>query len=163
MAIRTTALIQLVRQHELKQANKFILCCRIFRIVRLSDVININFLGRAALTVILTKLELDVSVLLAFRLVDDGSLGNLTQGLQTATLIRSVLEDDVCRAVLEVAEGKEDQITSINPDLAVKSQHKYNVFGFVIVPSCASCLECVQYDVRRQSTAPPYYRHQEPC
>jgi hypothetical protein len=83
------------------------------------NIVNINLLrGLPILLILGSKLEMDIRVL-GLSLVDDGGLGDLAQGLETAALVGRVLQDDISFAVLEVSEGDQDQITWINPYLYI--------------------------------------------
>ena len=92
-----------------------------------SDIIDLNILGAHAARLLLALrvavlVELEVAVAVALgavgvSLVDLGILGQLAVGLEGAGLVGGVLEDDVALVVLVVAEGEEDDVTLVDPDL----------------------------------------------
>lgn len=45
------------------------------------------------------------------------ALGQFTVGLQVSSLLSVVLEDNISLVVLEIAEGKQDNISLVDPDL----------------------------------------------
>lgn len=45
------------------------------------------------------------------------ALGQFTVGLQVSSLLGVVLEDNISLVVLEITEGKQDNISLIDPDL----------------------------------------------
>lgn len=93
-----------------------------------SNVVNVNLLLLAIGTLLrgllvgigVAELEVGLAVLAlaeAVGLVDLGVLGKLAVGLEGTGLVGGVLEDDVALVVLEVAEGEENDVTLVDPDL----------------------------------------------
>lgn len=93
-----------------------------------SNIVNLDILGADAVLAVLIRVrvpvlvELEVAVALALaavrvRLVDLLVLGELAVGLEGAGLVGGVLEDDVALVVLVVAEGEEDDVALVDPDL----------------------------------------------
>lgn len=92
-----------------------------------SNLVDVNVLGADAARLLLALrvavlVELKVAVAVALgavrvRLVDLGRLGQLAVGLEGAGLVGRVLEDHVALVVLVVAEGEEDDVALVDPDL----------------------------------------------
>lgn len=92
-----------------------------------SNIVNLDILGADAVRAVVVGrvpvlVELEVAVALALaavsvRLVDLLVLGELAVGLEGAGLVGGVLEDDVALVVLVVAEGEEDDVALVDPDL----------------------------------------------
>ncbi|KAL3955075.1 hypothetical protein ACCO45_010638 [Purpureocillium lilacinum] len=89
------------------------------------DVVDVDLL-LAALDVGLlvgvgiAELEVGLAVLALAEgvgLVDLGVLRQLAIGLESSGLIGGVLEDNIALVVLEVAQGEEDDVALVNPDL----------------------------------------------
>ena len=90
------------------------------------DIVDLDILDATTWSVVLgvgavlVELEAAVSVALlavGVGLVDLGGLWELAVGLEGASLVGGVLEDDVSLLVLVVAEGQQNDITLVNPDL----------------------------------------------
>ena len=90
------------------------------------DIVDLDILRATTWSVVLgvgavlVELEAAISVALlavGVGLVDLGGLWELAIGLERASLVGGVLEDDVALLVLVVAKGQQDDITLVDPDL----------------------------------------------
>ena len=90
------------------------------------DIVDLDILRATTWSVVLgvgavlVELEAAISVALlavGVGLVDLGGLWELAIGLERASLVGGVLENDVALLVLVVAKGQQDDITLVDPDL----------------------------------------------
>ena len=112
---------------------------------RRSDIVDLDILGADTTGLLLALrvpvlIELEVAVAVALGavrvgLVDLGVLGQLAVGLERAGLVGGVLEDDVALVVLVVAEGEEDDVALVDPDLLAELCGYWLVAGPCLFPS----------------------------
>ena len=112
---------------------------------RRSDIVDLDILGADTTGLLLALrvpvlIELEVAVAVALGavrvgLVDLGVLGQLAVGLERAGLVSGVLEDDVALVVLVVAEGEEDDVALVDPDLLAELCGYWLVIGPCLSPS----------------------------
>jgi hypothetical protein len=82
------------------------------------DVINVDLLVRITISV-LVELDIVVDALVAvgIRLVDLCTLRKFAVGLEGTGFVGRVFEDDVALFVLVVAQGQQDDVSLVDPDL----------------------------------------------
>lgn len=82
------------------------------------DLVDIDLLLVGAFAVLVElDVVLETLVTVGIGLVDLGVLGQLAVGLEGAGLIGGVLQDDVALLILVVAQGEEDDVALVDPDL----------------------------------------------